>query len=137
MNFKYKEAAYTAVAADVTTPVSGETYFTKEDYKSLTINNADEFATAKGKYTTLYTDSATNTPADTFVANTTTYYVKEDVYTAVSPAPTTLTTSHYYRKSICAGTFSGENYTTYTITVDDEYVCTYDGDEWSVEKKSN
>ena len=139
MKRDYKEAAYTAVAADVVAPVAGETYFTKDatpKYVEKEIEDADAFAEAKS---TLYTKSDEGYTLvgteDDFVAGTT-YYVAEDVYTAVPLTAFESDTTYYYRESICAGTFSGENYTTYTITVDDEYVCTFDGNDWTVIEKT-
>ena len=139
MKRDYKEAAYTAVAADVVAPVAGETYFTKDatpKYVEKEIEDADAFAAAK---TTLFTkdvNGAYISAAEQTFSETETYYVAEDVYTAVPLTAFEEGTTYYYRKSICAGTFGGENYATYTITVDDEYVCTFDGNDWTVIEKT-
>ena len=137
MNLDYKEAAYTAVADDVTSPVAGETYFTRsEEYKEVTVTS-NTFAELK---TTLYIEDGGSYTAVEETATfdeTTTYYVKEDVYTAVELTEFESDTTYYYRKSICAGTFSGENYTTYTYEAEgSEYKCTYTNGSWDVEKKN-
>ena len=141
MKLDYKVEEYTLITTEDKFEDfdKNETYFNKEDYKSLTINNEADFTTAQEKYTTLYTtDGTVYTAAPAFVTGTTTYYAK-DVYNVATTAPTAETFddgNYYYRESICAGTFSGENYTTYTITVDDEYVCTFDGNDWTVIEKT-
>ena len=73
------------------------------------------------------------TPADDIVYYTLTNEKYEKFTGDTFDSETTYYTVTSYT-SICKGTFSGENYTTYTITVDDEYECTYDGDEWTVKK---
>lgn len=79
-------------------------------------------------------DEYKKTTDTTVVAGKKYYTFANDEYTAFEGNAFTENTSYYEKLGdACEGAFSGEKYNIYTITIDGEYVCTYNG-EWSVKE---
>ena len=114
---KALQEAKNAYTADLALLDGQAENFNNTKYQNPVYTATEDTAPVVGTvYYTLANDKYEKFTGDAFVDGTTYYTVSS--YT-----------------SICEGAFSGEDYTTYTITVDDEYTCTYDGSNWTVKEK--